>query len=259
LAIQIHNEVTVAWGQTEEDPFIMEAAELFWQRSACASRAFHCRIQGEVPRSRGLGSSVTVRLGLLYGLNHLCGHPLDTDALFALCTELEGHPDNAAASAFGGFTICRPDGKHARYEVGEELSLALLIPEMECSTLDARKAVPESFSRADAVWNLGHTAFLAAAFAGRNYQSLQDAFSDRWHQPYRGRFLPFLDPVIHAGRAAGALGGWLSGSGSTVACLVLGDAAEAEKVAHAMEAACGIPAKIRIARADNEGAVILGV
>lgn len=258
LALNIYNEVAVAWGQGEKDPFLLQAANHFWQHSGCDPRPFACSIRGEVPRSRGLGSSVTVRLGLLHGLNHLCGSPLDGDAIFTLCTQLEGHPDNAAASAFGGFTICRPDGVHARYEVTEELHLALLIPEMECSTNEARKAVPTTFSREDAVWNLGHVAFLAAALASGDYPSLRDAFSDRWHQPYRGRFLPFLEPALQAGRRAGALGGWLSGSGSTVACLVLGDAGQAQEVARAMQAASHIPAGIRLAQADNAGAVLLG-
>ena len=261
LAVELHNEITVAWGESSTDAFpdafLLEAADIFWKKSHCAARPFSCTIAGGVPRSRGLGSSVTVRLGLLHGLNTLCDSPLTAQEIFALCTILEGHPDNAAASAFGGFTICRPDGVFARYEVSEEIRLVLLIPEMEFSTNEARKAVPEAFSRGDAVWNLGHATYLAAALASRNYASLADAFSDRWHQPYRGRFLPFLEPALRAGREAGALGGWLSGSGSTVACLVLEAEASAAAVAHAMQAACHIPSTTRVVRADNHGAVVI--
>ena len=51
---------------------------------------------------------------------------------------------------------------------------------------------------------------------------------------------------------AGALGGWLSGSGSTVACVTLGDV---ERVAEAMLVAYGRPgARIVTTRADNNGA-----
>ena len=66
---------------------------------------FSFSIVEEIPRSRGLGSSATIRLGILDGLNRLSGAPLDQLTLFKLCAELEGHPDNAAPATFGGFTV----------------------------------------------------------------------------------------------------------------------------------------------------------
>jgi len=67
--------------------------------------------------------------------------------------------------------------------------------------------------------------------------------------------VPFLPRVLQAATEAGALGGFLSGSGSTVACLTLSDARE---VGAAMEAAApGLRAKILIVSADNEGARIV--
>ncbi|HRJ73753.1 MAG TPA: hypothetical protein PLS03_16140 [Terrimicrobiaceae bacterium] len=69
--------------------------------------------------------------------------------------------------------------------------------------------------------------------------------------PYRQQLLPFLPKVIAAGRKAGALGGWLSGSGSTIACATL---ANPERIAAAMLAAAGgRTAQIQIVRADNAG------
>ena len=59
-----------------------------------------------------------------------------------------------------------------------------------------------------------------------------------FHQPHRLPLVPFLPKVLAAGQAAGALGGFLSGSGSTVACLTLTDA---EAVAQAMLDAAGLP------------------
>jgi homoserine kinase len=57
--------------------------------------------------------------------------------------------------------------------------------------------------------------------------------------------------VIDAGIRAGALGGWLSGSGSTVACLAL---EKIERVAGAMLAAFGRSgARVITTRADNTG------
>src|SRR5262245_34973102 len=64
------------------DGMAKEAATLFWKASEVGEFAFRWSIEGEVPRSRGMGSSVTVRLGLLHGLNELVGRPLGAVRLF---------------------------------------------------------------------------------------------------------------------------------------------------------------------------------
>ena len=75
---------------------------------------------------------------------------------------------------------------------------------------------------------------ITAALASGNYELLRGALSDHLHQPFRAKFVPFLDRVIAAGEKAGALGGFLSGSGSTIACLTL---RAPEEVAAAMHEA----------------------
>lgn len=257
LALALHNEVRVCRSpEAPREPFFREAARVFFEATGRKPFGFACAVAGEVPSSRGLGSSVTVRLGLLHGLNVLCGEPLDDEALFRLCCRLEGHPDNAAASAFGGLAICRADGARLRLSLREESRLVLLIPDFEIPTPEARKLLPQQVSLGDAVWNLSHTAFLVAAVAGGNLKALReaggDAFSDRWHQPPRSALIPFLAEVIKAGRAAGALGGWLSGSGSTIACLAT-ESEDADAIASAMQGACPVPASTRIVAPDNEG------
>jgi homoserine kinase len=66
--------------------------------------------------------------------------------------------------------------------------------------------------------------------------------------------IPFLPAVILAGEGAGALGGFLSGSGSTICCVTL---ASPEPVAAAMLRAAESPgARTVITQADNEGMLI---
>jgi homoserine kinase len=100
--------------------------------------------------------------------------------------------------------------------------------------------------------NLSGIAAVVAAFVSRNYRILRGAFADRLHQPYRQTLIPFLPDVIAAGVEAGALGGFLSGSGSTVACLTL---AREQEVAEAMRAATPDGAALtRTVGVDNAGA-----
>jgi homoserine kinase len=254
VALNLHNRVTVERthnGAPELMPMANEAAAAFFAAAGLAPFEFHCRIDGDVPRSRGLGSSVTVRLGLLHGLNQLTGAPLNDRRIFEICATLEGHPDNAAPAAFGGFVVSGPE-TYQRFEVDERLEFVLLIPPFEVATPLARKALPPQIDRLAAVRSCGNACRITAAFAARQYESLRGAFTDGLHQPFREPLVPFLPKVIAAGEKAGALGGFLSGSGSTICCVTLQNS---EEVGIAMQRACGDKdAYTILTHAENRGA-----
>ena len=91
---------------------------------------------------------------------------------------------------------------------------------------------PNNVSRRAAVSSSARACRITAAFATANYEALRDGFEDgAFHQPHRLPLVPFWPKVLAAGQAAGALGGFLSGSGSTIACLTLSDP---DEVAQAM-------------------------
>lgn len=250
IALQVYNVVTVRAGAVSPPhAMVQEAADAFFKTAKKKSIRFSWEIRGDVPRSRGLGSSVIVRLGILHGLNALTGNSLSREALYELCADLEGHPDNAAPAAFGGFTIARSDKSLQRYRIKNTLGFALLIPDFEVATPDARKVMPKSIPLHDAVISASNASAISGAYASGNYEKLAGCFEDRLHQPYREKLVPFLTKTIKAGEKAGALGGWLSGSGSTIACVTLGNI---EVVARAMRKASG-QKQILAVRADNHG------
>lgn len=252
VALRLANTVTVTRENvSSEDAMVAEAADAFFQAAEASAFPFSWKIRGSVPRSRGLGSSVTVRLGLLHGLNRLAGSPLDADAVYRLCAKLEGHPDNAAPAAFGGFTVARPDGSYQRFRVSPRAQFVLLIPDFEVRTADARKVLPSEIPFKDAVRSSANAAAVAAAFASGNYESLRGCFEDFLHEPYRAALVPGLRAIIAAGVTAGAVGGWLSGSGSTIASLTFQNP---EAVADAMKSASGFEKAVTvITTADNRG------
>jgi len=257
VALRLYNVVTVRRGRSgSTHPMADEAGEALFRAAGIRPFRFTWKIEGAVPVSRGLGSSVTLRLGILHGLNRLSGAGLTRDRLFHLCTELEGHPDNAAPAEFGGFNVACPSGGRIRFPVDSSLRFVLLIPDHEVRTADARRVLPARIAHAAAVRSLGHACRITAAFASANYRALRGAFGDELHQPFRTPLLPGLPRVIEAGTAAGALGGFLSGSGSTLACVTLRGA---ERVAAAMREAWGEGgAHTVVTAADNAGTRILG-
>lgn len=252
VALGIANFVTVRPKEGVEQPKIAaDAAALFFKTAGTKPLGFEWSIEGEVPRSRGLGSSVTVRLGILHGLDALTGAKLGTEKLYQLCAELEGHPDNAAPAAFGGFTVARAGAETMRCEVDEKLKFVLLIPDFEVSTPEAREVLPEKISLRRGVLSASNACRITAAFMQRRYDLLRGCFGDGLHQPYREKaLLPFLSKAIAAGERVGALGGFLSGSGSTICCVTLGDE---DSVATAMLDTAPPGSRIVVTTADNEG------
>ena len=260
IALGLANRLTITHAENPPPPLPMarEAAEAFFVRTGIAPVTFTCEIGGNVPMSRGLGSSVTLRMGVVAGLNALAGEPLSRDDVFEVCAALEGHPDNAAPAQFGGFTVAGGEEGAVpfRFPVDETLHFVLFIPDFEVRTADARRILPEGVSRRAAVASSARACRITAAFATRNYEALRDGFEDSaFHQPHRLPLVPFLPKVLAAGQAAGALGGFLSGSGSTVACLTLRNP---DAVATAMLTTAGLPgARTVIIRADNVGTRIV--
>jgi homoserine kinase len=254
IALRIYNSVTVnhAKDRRRQEKIVARAADLFFKRAKRRRFAFSCSAKETIPRCRGLGSSATIRLGVLHGLNELIGRPLDRLSIFRLCAGLEGHPDNAAPSSFGGFTVARGENVQ-RFEVSR-LKFVLLIPDFEIRTSPARKILPARISRIAAVQSSGNACAITAAFASRAYENLRGAFADQLHQPFRQKLIPMLPRVIAAAEEAGALGAFLSGSGSTICAVTLRDP---QKVAAAMKRAAGSTStKIIITTADNRGVAL---
>src|SRR6476660_1453087 len=270
VALRLYNIVTVVRGKaarSSQPRIVSDAAERFFKLRRRRAFSFSCSIVERVPRCRGLGSSATVRLGILLGLNRLSGEPLDRLTLFRLCAESEGHPDNAAPATFGGFTVVQSSGssslargkRHAcatvqRFEVAPRLYFVVLVPGLQIETARARRILPSKISRVAAVENCANACAVTAAFASRDYEKMRGTFSDNLHQPFRAKLIQFLPRVIAAAERAGALGAFLSGSGSAIAAITL----EApEKISVAMARAAAVPAHTIITHADNRGAQVL--
>ncbi len=268
IALRIYNDVTVVRGASRQHlhpQIVSDAADRFFKQSRRCAFSFSCSIAEKIPRSRGLGSSATIRLGILLALNRLSGTPLERLTIFQLCAELEGHPDNAAPATFGGFTVVgsarRADQTPQsgapvaqRFAVSPRLHFVLFVPEVEIRTSRARNVLPSKISHTAAVQNCANVCALTAAFVSQDYQKLLGVLADHLHQPFRAKLIPFLPRVIAAAEKAGALGAFLSGSGSTIAAVTLNSF---KKIADAMAHAAKTPGRTIITHVDSLGAKIL--
>ena len=176
-----------------------------------------------IPLSRGLGSSASVVVAGLLAGSALAGAPLSADRLLAIATEIEGHPDNAAAAVLGGFTVAAHDGRAGggpravRFDAPRDLRTILFIPEARLATKAMRAVLPETVPLRDAVANLQAVGLGVAGLATGRSEFLGHLTVDRLHEPYRAAVYPQLPVLVGCGaRRRGALGACMSGAGSTI-------------------------------------------
>ena len=218
--------VTVLNEGTATQAMAMQAADIFFNRASTSVFGVEIEWHSAVPPARGLGFSSTLRVAILAGLNELAGTKWTRQHILQAATELEGHPDNASPAVHGGFTVsavCNEEVRCLKFPVSPRLWLVTLIPRFAISTEAARDLMPEKLAKPDAAHALNRAAMITAAFAQQDYQAVANFFDDRFHQPYRQKLIPQLPRIVDAGVKAGAIGGFLSGSGSAIICLALKD------------------------------------
>ena len=178
------------------------------------------RIKNDIPIGKGCGSSAAARLAGIALANHF-GHLHWTDAqIIGEASRREHHPDNASACWMGGLTVARMSGEAEALVVGirpkGKWPLLLAIPEQRLSTDEARRVLPATYPRADAVVNIQNSMLLLAAFMQGRPKLLAAALEDRIHQPYRAALCPLLPCLLELTGKPGILGAALSGAGPSV-------------------------------------------
>jgi homoserine kinase len=239
LALELCNEVTI---DTEAEPGVSwegeGADELPTDGSDMVSRAmrfaeariaeahgpgvlplppFHLHGANAIPLQSGLGSSAAATvagIALAYAVLDPADGTHDPYTTFSCAAELEGHPDNAAAATFGGFTITAGE-EVERLDPHPDLRPVLLIPgRVRVPTDEARRVLPEMVSRADAVFNIGHAALTIARIL-QDPERLRMALGDRLHQDARLALVPEVREVFERLRV-GDVPVCVSGSGPTL-------------------------------------------
>jgi len=199
-----------------EDNLIWQIARQIGGESCAAIEMW---IENDIPLGKGLGSSAAaVTAGVMIGAE-LGNLGWDRARVLNEAARIEGHPDNVAACSLGGIVASAMDScnvTHAvRLELPAQFRVAVIVPDFRVPTSDARRVLPDSYSREDAIFNLQRTALLVAALATGDIHAFPAALADRLHQPHRFALVPGLEDVTKL-RAPGLLGCALSGAGPSI-------------------------------------------
>jgi homoserine kinase len=236
-----------------------EGAGLFDDASHLAARVaagvlahdrFAVTVRSQIPVARGLGSSAALAVAAAAAAG--------ADDPFAVAAAYDGHPENAAASAFGGLVAAATvEGEPVSVPLAlsDALAFVVIVPDRDLATPEARGVLPESLSREDAVFNLNRMGLLVAGLADPALLR-PEATEDRIHQPFRTALFPEAPALLQGLIGAGARAASWSGAGPTLIGFVVDDDVDAVQAgAEAVLAISGVPGRVMSLRADRLGLV----
>ena len=214
-------------GELEEDTgnLVYRSIEFLFRELGRPVPPVRVRCDNRIPLARGLGSSAAAIAGGLAAANALADGEFSSRDLLEMAATIEGHPDNVAAAVMGGLQLVVTEESTlytVPVSIPAEIHAVVYIPDLRIATADARAVLPRELSVADAVHNMSRVAMLVAGMATNRPEYLSVATQDKLHQPYRQPLFPAMKLLMKAAMDAGALGAFLSGSGSTVLALTRG-------------------------------------
>ena len=212
----VHRSMVRAWEQLEVKP----------------PAGLHLSCRNAIPHGRGLGSSASAIVAGIVAAQGLCDMATGRDSAdntfdraFTnnLATAIEGHPDNASASVFGGMTLSWADDVDSgqihsvQLEVTADVIPLLFIPATQLPTATARAVLPEQIPHCVAAQNSARVGLLVEAVT-RRPELLLAATREWLHQEQRRSSFPdsmaLLDVLRGKGHAA-----VISGAGPSVLVL----------------------------------------
>ncbi len=243
---------------TDESNLVVTAIRYTFAAYSQPLPGLHLMARNNIPHGRGLGSSgaaivsgIMAAKGLLHGIVQI-----DSSALLALATALEGHPDNVAPALFGGLTIAWTTDagpQHKKLIVHRGVSPLIAVPESTMSTELARSLRPASVPHEDAIFNVSRSALLIAALI-QSPELLLAATEDKLHQSYRAAAMPETESLILELRAHG-LPAVVSGAGPSILVLC-SDPAQRLAAAELIAARRGSPWQSLLLAVDFKGATV---
>jgi homoserine kinase len=201
------------------DNFIWQTARGVAEQAGYSMPPIEIEIENMIPLGKGMGSSAAALVAGVVMASEVLNLGFDKSRVLQEAAALEGHPDNVAACVLGSITASAVDSKGkacaVRIEMHPQFNVAVVVPDFVLPTIEARRVLPLSYSKADAIFNIQRSTLLVAALASGLTGAFPTALEDRMHQPYRAPLVPGLEEIetIHS---AGLLGCALSGAGPSI-------------------------------------------
>ncbi|HXH18998.1 MAG TPA: homoserine kinase, partial [Chitinophagales bacterium] len=203
-----------------------------------SKQGFEIVITRKIMPGSGLGSSAAGSVASVYAANELLGKPFSAEELIPFAMEGEkvvsgvAHADNVGPAMLGGFVLIRSYKPLdiIRLDFPKELHCAVVHPQIEVRTEDARKILKDKITLRDAIIQWGNVAGLITGLFRGDFDLIGRSLEDVIIEPVRSVLIPSFDAVKKSALEAGALGCSISGSGPSIFALCK-SRTDAERVA----------------------------
>src|SRR5260370_12988832 len=150
--------------------------------------------ESELHKIKGLGTSAESLPAGVGIADHLHCRHWNPHRILDEAARIEGHPDNVAACVLGSIVASAIDSGGAtravRLHLPERFGVAVVVPDFVLPTVEARSVLPQTYSRADVVFNVQRSALLIAALTTGTLRAFPVALAHSLHHPYRARLIP---------------------------------------------------------------------
>jgi len=184
---------------------------------------FEVEIHKQIKPGSGLGSSAASAAGAAVAANHLLANRFSVHELVQLAMHGEKlacgvkHADNITPCILGGITLIRCIYPLDIIQLNApKLHVAVVHPQIEVKTSDARQILRKEVLLKDAIRQWGNVAGLVAGLEKGDYELIGRSLEDVLIEPVRRILIPGFDDVKQKSIEAGALGGGISGSGPSL-------------------------------------------
>ncbi|GAA4018826.1 homoserine kinase [Hymenobacter fastidiosus] len=226
---------------TEPTRNVAGAALLALLRAVPDDVGFEVEITKGIRPGSGIGSSAASAAGAVVGANRLLGNIFSPAELVEFGTYGEEvasgvrHADNIAPCIYGGVTLIRSTTPLDIIPIAAPpLFVTVVHPQIEVKTSDARQILKKQILLRDAIIQWGNVGGLIAGLLQSDYDLIGRSLQDVIIEPVRSILIPCFAAVKTRSKAAGALGGGISGSGPSIFMLSR-DEATAQRVESVMQ------------------------
>jgi len=178
----------------------------------------------KMPIGSGLGSSSASTVAGLYAIKTLLGDETDPATLLPFAMKGEemacghGHADNVAPALMGGFVLIRSyeplDVVRLPHPAG--LWCAIVFPDVDVPTREARQIIRKNIQMKDAVTQWGNIAGLVSGLFMNDIDLIGRSMKDILVEPVRSMLIPDFYRMREMAMEMGAVSFGISGSGPSV-------------------------------------------
>lgn len=212
---ELSDEPVAGFAELDADDFVWSAVGPYVE---CPGRLW---FRTDLPVGQGLGSSAASVVAAAYVGFRFQGADAATarQSAFSVAADVEGHPDNASPSAFGGLNLAAGGQIHTVTPMLDDDQLFVWLPGRVTLTKESRAELPSLVDLADVIVQAASCAAIFGGLLTGSWEMMRGANLDRIHETGRLRMLPDSAAVAAQLRDAGHVA-WLSGSGPAIAALI---------------------------------------